>query len=466
MSPLMHKFLLVLLTGLLTFRMIYDLFGSKDLIRDKRCYCESKTQKTVLKNLTDKLHCGHSSQDSVSSHHFEPRKDSNISDKILIKTPAKQILFSKEMIRLIEWICIAPSTEPVDKCDQNLRRELIAYHAKSNKTQRIQSREVTFTTHPIPDDFELLSDVTAIFGGYTKMYYPANIYHFIAQYYFPFHHLLDNWKSSELTQNAIIFFSKPLADECIRANFSSFFLGSLKEAKATEQYGYNYHAHPGKVCFRYGMFSDDRHPNHSAAAINHLKTYYNVEGLTCQENAITLLNRRNARSWTNVIEVRDALISAGYTNTSIVDFVKLSLRRQLEVIHCSNVYVAVHGAALQWSYFMRPHSTVIEIAWPKFGWPFYHSAGKSVTYGKVPLNFVALETRNVTNFEQSVKRMISRKKPFPVTKEMLQDINTWSAEKKEAEYCKLGLGRYCNFIVNPESIIDLITKKLPIKIDR
>ena len=35
--------------------------------------------------------------------------------------------------------------------------------------------------------------------------------------------------------------------------------------------------------------------------------------------------------------------------------------------------MGVHGASLTWSAFQKPNTTNIEIAWPKYGWPFVNS---------------------------------------------------------------------------------------------
>ena len=137
----------------------------------------------------------------------------------------------------------------------------------------------------------------------------------------------------------------------------------------------------------------------------------------------------------------------------IVDFATIPMKEQLEVTYCSRVFVAPHSAALQWPYFMRPNSSVIEIAWPQFGWDYFHSIGESPTYKKVPLVFYQFETTNVTKLEESVRLQAK----FGNT----HISGNVTSKENMIRYKHLKLGKQCHFNVNPQKLLQLITKALP-----
>ncbi len=51
----------------------------------------------------------------------------------------------------------------------------------------------------------------------------------------------------------------------------------------------------------------------------------------------------------------------------------LKFKKLFQEAYCADVLVGVHGASLTWSAFQKPNTTNIEIAWPKYGWPFVYS---------------------------------------------------------------------------------------------
>ena len=62
--------------------------------------------------------------------------------------------------------------------------------------------------------------------------------------------------------------------------------------------------------------------------------------------------------------------SLGY-DTKVALMEKLTLKEQAQLIHCAKVLAGVTGAGLQWAFFMKNYSSVIEIAMPHHDWPFF-----------------------------------------------------------------------------------------------
>lgn len=97
------------------------------------------------------------------------------------------------------------------------------------------------------------------------------------------------------------------------------------------------------------------------------------------------------------------LKDAGYNNTKVVDFGGLPVREQMKVSMCSSVLIGISGAGLQWAIAMKPGSTVVEIAWPKYHWGVYYAN----TFKDYDVQHVAVVTTDVhlnwTSYEDQVR---------------------------------------------------------------
>ena len=73
---------------------------------------------------------------------------------------------------------------------------------------------------------------------------------------------------------------------------------------------------------------------------NKLEAQWMIDKTVCKLNAIVLLERQTTRHILNKEKLISRINQAGFTNTSIVSFEGLSLREQMKIIHCANVFIA------------------------------------------------------------------------------------------------------------------------------
>ena len=261
-----------------------------------------------------------------------------------------------------------------------------------------------------------------------------------------------------MTQDAHIYHTRPLGDDCVKQHFGSFFFQTLKHAKATERYGYNYNYHPGRVCYRYGLFNDRLFTGHMIPAINNIKSHYKVAERPCPgNNAVTLL-ARDHRIWLNINDVKNALVSAGYVNSTIHNMGKLTPLEQFRMVYCTDVLIGAHGAELTWADFMRPNSFAIEIAWPKFNWRFAYSFLKLPIHDRI--HFMPENATDVRNhkdtFFKSLDSNLVHFIPLATTdvvnhKKSLADVRRTEPHEPEDR-----LGKYCNFRIDPKYILEVV----------
>jgi hypothetical protein len=320
----------------------------------------------------------------------------------------------------------------------------------------LYGQPVIFTMDPISPEFQILHNTTAIFNQYNKQVFARNIWHFLAQIYVPFKHLIDiaaNMKSTAHTEKDL-FFQMPLGDQCLPRKFSSFFLGALNTNGNSRKFAYTYHSHPGNVCFRYGLFSDSLHAKYAPKALQHIKDHYNVDKKGCLSGITIIFSiRRLYRKWKNEKEIYKAVINNGFSNTRMVDFAALSLREQLEIMHCADVFVACHSAALIWAKFMKPYTSVIEIAWPKFGWDFSYQRqlAKQYIYSGLPQYHFHLEAQQITNMNFSIQ-MVQKY----YSEEDRQRVRKMTMEDVIENY--IGSCQFCDFTVDTDTFIKTLRK--------
>ena len=392
---------------------------------------------------------------SFSKSVTSPRKNL----KSITQISQKQSIYKRSFLKnitLLNWLCIPPRKNipgsNIDKCRQPMQT-LVLYNANMNYTTTLHSIKLKFRTGQVSNNFKLLSNHTMIVNGYLELHYPFNIFHYIVQYYVPFHYLVDVWNSSKLTEHAHMYFPKALDDKCVGRPFGGFFLSALQPREETRQYHYNYNSHTGGVCYRYGLLSDSLHAKYSAKAMNHLVSHYGMDKALCPKDQILLSQRSSSRVWTNILENKKVLAEAGYPNVKIVNFGKIPLKEQLQVAYSSRIFVAVHSAELQWAFFMQPDSTAIEIAWPQYSWPFFYTTIKSPSFKNVPIVFYRLETKNVTRLKESIRIQAQY-----AHMRIPGNVTTADIMKK---YSHMKLGKQCHFSVDPLKLFELVKQALP-----
>ena len=87
----------------------------------------------------------------------------------------------------------------------------------------------------------------------------------------------------------------------------------------------------------------------------------------CPENNLVILERLVSRHLLNKEEILKTAKSIGFYHSNIVSFEDLSVRKQVEIVSCSDVFISVQGAALTWFLYLPINASVIEIVWD--GWP-------------------------------------------------------------------------------------------------
>ena len=127
---------------------------------------------------------------------------------------------------------------------------------------------------------------------------------------------------------------------------------------------------PDKVCYKNAVFSQDLFLNQASHAISYFKESMNVKDEKCTHNILVIINRSNYRRILNVSRLLEISKDMGYDAREVF-MEKLTMNEQTQLIHCTSILIGVTGAGMQWAYFMRNDSGVIEIAWPHKEWAFF-----------------------------------------------------------------------------------------------
>ena len=72
-------------------------------------------------------------------------------------------------------------------------------------------------------------------------------------------------------------------------------------------------------------------------------------------------------------QLQQSAIKIGFNNTIVTVFEDISTMDQMKIVRCTDIFIGVHGAGLAWGLFLRKGAALVEIAWPKHGWPFLYS---------------------------------------------------------------------------------------------
>ena len=158
---------------------------------------------------------------------------------------------------------------------------------------------------------------------------------------------------------------------------------------------------------------DTRHCEHCKLPSHHevsrtvdrYKMKFNIRDETCDQRKtkILIINRSTNRKIINIEELINNLIFNTSEDVETIAMETLSIREQIQKVHCTDVFIGVHGAGLTWhvnrisflidfnknftlytffrlssntithftfncrATFMRPHTHLIEISWPTAG---------------------------------------------------------------------------------------------------
>ena len=122
------------------------------------------------------------------------------------------------------------------------------------------------------------------------------------------------------------------------------------------------------TCFRHVVAGDRRiSPRKTMDVLRkQANTLFHLDELVCTSYKVTLLRRLTSRHILNIAELAEAIRQHGY-DVQIVSFEGKTIQEQLEILHCTSVFIAVQGAALAWMIFLPQNAMFIEI-WFQ-GWP-------------------------------------------------------------------------------------------------
>ncbi len=98
--------------------------------------------------------------------------------------------------------------------------------------------------------------------------------------------------------------------------------------------------------------------------MNKLEITY--DKIKCRKSKlVTIVDRTWGRKIMNIGSIIKSITSQKLANVSLANVDRLTIPQQVQLVHCSDVYVGIHDTALQWAMFLRKGTTLIEIAWPK-----------------------------------------------------------------------------------------------------
>ncbi len=80
---------------------------------------------------------------------------------------------------------------------------------------------------------------------------------------------------------------------------------------------------------------------------------------------VTIIEREMTRKIINIASLKTRLTKGGVKNIHIAKMAKMTMLAQLQLVHCSDVLIGAQGAGLIWALYMKPHSALIELAWPE-----------------------------------------------------------------------------------------------------
>ena len=311
---------------------------------------------------------------------------------------------SKNHVVTHQWVCIhgnyfdyskAVSTEtfgywktrkrvykmPKFVCDYPQKRITI-HNVKPNGNQSRWGKDILgfyaeFTVRPINYEGYELRD-TAYFLRFKEPFVPENFFHVTKQFIFPLHYLMKATGTLDTRLSKSAFFQKPVS-RCPKVGGVPVPSKSTRYQQLFDMLGihdftreslYPDKRYPGRTCYRNAVFSSGVHPEHARDAVEFIQEKLNVNKKGCPKKQLTIVVRKNYRRILNLRQLTKVATDLGYTVRAVA-LEKYTFAEQAQLIYCTEILVGVTGAGLQWAYFMRSHSGLIEIAWPECAWPFF-----------------------------------------------------------------------------------------------
>ena len=233
----------------------------------------------------------------------------------------------------------------------------------------------------LPVTHRIIEDETAYFIGNINDFEPENFYHFTKQIYFPLYWMVKNTDQLNYGARNIAFYRGvygicPAVKKYIYHNLDNYlyFLKILQVKNKLELSAFTDRKEPINVCYRNAVFSSELFLEQAPQAIQYFKEQIGVSENICQSEkpVMVILQRSKYRRILNIGKIKIVGEALGY-NVKIVAMEKFTMKDQAQLIQCTRILAGVTGAGIQWSFWMKNHSGVIEIAWPQYEWPFFFS---------------------------------------------------------------------------------------------
>ena len=238
----------------------------------------------------------------------------------------------------------------------------------------------------LPEHYKVIENETAYFLGNAGHPSPENFYHYTKQIYFPLYWLIKQTGRLHEGVSNIVFYPFVYAI-CHSGQYwyhdifrYEIFKKILRVETHPEHSLFTDKQEPDGMCYKNAVFSSDMFLDKATEAVDYFKSALNVTDDSCEPNTenLVILDRTRNRRIVNIEALKKVGESLGY-NTKVVIMEHLSWKEQTQIIHCAKILAGVTGAGLQWSFFMKDNSGVVEIAWPHQDWPLFFAGqtGKS-----------------------------------------------------------------------------------------
>ncbi|KAK2150456.1 hypothetical protein LSH36_404g01023 [Paralvinella palmiformis] len=228
--------------------------------------------------------------------------------------------------------------------------------------------DVTYNTSRIPNEYAYQTDVAAYFLAFTC---PGNLHHFLEDEFRTLQSLVSvTNRLRSGCRNRLLYRAPwdldPSEMDCYDVRTYEPLLALLNFDHEHDAY----YRMPANTCFRYGVFGNADFSGGKRQASDYVIGKLGIDYDRCELDVVTVIRRRTRRIL-NADVLINVTVSEGFGRVREVAMEDLSVEEQIRTIACTTILVGVQGAGLQWAVFMRPGSTLIEIAWPEKHWRFY-----------------------------------------------------------------------------------------------
>ncbi len=361
---------------------------------------------------------------------------------------------NKNGVHTFHYVCLEASPGNPHK------RIITVYNADKNITLNVHVATgphvhdhlwpITFTNSSLPQDYTLITNHSAFF---VKPACESNLFHFWEDCTIG---LYGAMKATNRLNSSIpnqLFYNKdvwriPKSSDCDHnpAQYEQFlFALSIKREHIS------YHRALVNICYQNATFGFSTKSVKQVEVMHYLYNKFRINLHKCKHPTITIQQRKSRKIMNAEVLKQDA-IKFGWTNTDVISFGDLSLVAQLQTIACTDVLVGVQGAGLEWLYFMRPNTSLLELAWPQKHWHFYYK-NRAIKEGMKTQTLQA--TNVILNLDAYVDKVRLGKPLSDQEKDTLQTASSKSAFDNH--------WKWANGIFDPKEFVQKLQLLLSVK---